>query len=164
MQQKEAYGPYEAVTLGIELEIAGYKFYSRVAEESTDYRVKNLFQYLADAEIDHMRVIKEEIKPLFTPEWYTDEDLAPIAEYLRDIEKQPVFPGPEEAEEIVKSADSAAEAIEIGITAEERAMAYFAFLRDTTKDETGKDAFNRLHHEEVKHLKMLNDLKKEISA
>jgi len=162
MDRTKAYGPHEAVALGMELEIAGFKFYTRIAETATDYRVKNLFQHLAEAEIEHKRVIKEEIEPIFTPEWYREEDRQLMAEYLRDVEKQPVFPSPEKAEEISRGTDSAVKAIDIAILAEKQAMAYFAYLRDATQDETGKDAFSRLYNEEVKHLKMLEGLKKEL--
>lgn len=164
MDRHKAYGPHEAVILGIELEIAGYNFYKRVADSAVDYRVKELFQYLADAEIEHMRIIKEEIEPMFTPEWYREEDQQMMAEYLRDVEKQPVFPEPEEGEEYAHNNESAVKAIDLGIRAEERAMDYFSFLRDATQDEDGKKAFNRLYAEEAKHLKMLQDLKKDILA
>lgn len=95
MDQKKAYGPHEAVTLGLELEIAGYNFYTRVAQAATDYRIRDLFQHLANSEKEHRRVIKEEIEPIFAPEWYREEDQEMMAQYLRKIEKQPVFPNPE---------------------------------------------------------------------
>lgn len=162
MERKTAYGPYEAVTLGIQLEDDGYKFYSAVAKASVDHRVKNLFSFLADAEIDHKRVIREEIEPLFTPEWYRDEDQQMLADYLRDVEEQPVFPEPDKAVEFAKSMKDAHRAIDIGILAEERARDYFAFLRDATQDQQGKDIFQQLHLEEIKHLELLQDLRKEI--
>ena len=164
MDQKKAYGPHEAVTLGIELEIAGYNFYTRVAQAATDYRIKDLFQHLADAEIEHRRVIKEEIEPIFAPEWYREEDQEMMAQYLRKVEKQPVFPSPERAEEIVRGADSAIKAIDIGILAEKQAIEYFLFLRDATQDATGVEAFDRLRLEEVKHLELLGNLKKDLLA
>ncbi|GBE14712.1 putative trifunctional 2-polyprenylphenol hydroxylase/glutamate synthase subunit beta/ferritin domain-containing protein [bacterium BMS3Abin14] len=164
MDQKKAYGPHEAVTLGLELEIAGYNFYTRVAQAATDYRIRDLFQHLANSEKEHRRVIKEEIEPIFAPEWYREEDQEMMAQYLRKIEKQPVFPNPEKAEAIVRGADSAIKAIDIGILAEKQAVEYFLFLRDATRDGTGKQAFDRLRLEEVKHLKLLNDLKKDLLA
>ena len=144
MEGKTAYGPYEAVTLGIQLEDDGYTFYSAVAEASVDHRVKDLFKFLADAEIEHKRVIREEIEPLFTPDWYREEDQQPLADYLKDIEEQPVFPEPDKAVEFAKSMKNAHRAIDIGILAEERARDYFAFLRDATQDKLGKDIFQRL--------------------
>ncbi len=162
MERKDAYGPYEAVVLGIQLEDDGYEFYSKVAEAATDYRVRDLFAYLADAEIEHKRVIREEIEPMFTPEWYRDEDQQMLAEYLRNVEQQPVFPPPDKAMEFARKMGDAHRAIDIGILAEERARDYFAFLRDATRDEEGKKAFHRLHQEEIKHLRMLLDLRKEL--
>ena len=161
MERKKVYGPYEAVMLGIELEDAGYAFYSRVAEAAHDFRVKELFQFLADAEAEHKRIIREEIEPRFAPEWYREEDQEMMAEYLRNVEKQPVFPEPDEAVSYAKSTEDARKAVEIGIHAEERARDYFAFLRDATQDEEGKDAFHRLHLEEIKHLHLLEELIKD---
>ena len=143
MERKPAYGPYEAVMLGIQLEDDGYAFYSRVAEAAVDHRVKNLFAHLAEAEIEHKRVIKEEIEPMFAPEWYREEDQEMMAEYLRSVEKQPVFPAPDKAMDFAGSMNDAHRAIDIGILAEERARDYFAFLRDATQDEEGKNIFQR---------------------
>ena len=162
MERQSAYGPYEAVTLGIQLEDDGYIFYSAVAKASVDHRVKNLFSYLADAEIEHKRVIREEIEPLFVPEWYREEDQQLMSEYLRDIEEQPVFPEPDKAVEFAKNMKDVHRAIDIGILAEERARDYFAFLRDRTQDAEGKNIFQRLHLEEIKHLELLQNLRKEI--
>lgn len=161
MEGKTAYGPYEAVTLGIQLEDDGYTFYSAVAKASVDHRVKELFTYLADAEIEHKRVIREEIEPLFTPDWYREEDQQMLAEYLKDVQKQPVFPEPDKAVEFARNMKVVHRAIDIGILAEERARDYFAFLRDATGDKEGKDIFHRLHLEEIKHLELLQNLRKE---
>lgn len=162
MESKTAYGPYEAVTLGIQLEDDGYTFYSAVANASVDHRVKNLFNFLAEAEIEHKRVIREEIEPLFTPEWYREEDQQLMADYLKDVEEQPVFPAPDKAVEFAKNMKDGHRAIDIGILAEERARDYFAFLRDATQDQQGKDIFQRLYLEEIKHLELLQDLRKEL--
>jgi rubrerythrin len=162
MERKTAYGPYEAVTLGIQLEDDGFKFYSAVAGAAVDHRVKDLFGYLADAEIEHKRVIRDEIEPLFKPEWYREEDQQLLAEYLKDVEQQPVFPEPDKAVEFARSMKDAHRAVDIGILAEERARDYFAFLRDSTQDQEGKDIFHRLHLEEIKHLELLLHLRQEL--
>ncbi|UCF30557.1 MAG: ferritin family protein [bacterium] len=164
MENQKVYGPHEAVMLGIELENAGHHFYTRVADCAVDFRVKEIFQKLAAAEVKHLKIIKEEIEPIFAPEWYREEDQQLMAEYLRDVEKQPVFPDPEEAADYCSRADTTVKAIDIGIRAEERSMMYFSYLRDATQDDAGKEAFERLYNEESKHLKMLQDLKKELLA
>jgi len=162
MERKAAYGPYEAVTLGLQLEDDGYEFYSAVAAASVEYKVKNLFDYLADAEVEHKRVIKEEIEPMFTPDWYREEDQQAMAEYLRDVEEDPVFPPPGKAIEYAGNMSDVCKAVDIGILAEERARDYFAFLRDRTQDKGGQEIFHRLHLEEIKHLELLQKLRKEL--
>ncbi|MFV1957264.1 MAG: ferritin family protein [bacterium] len=162
MDRKKVYGPHEAVTLGIELENAGYHFYTRVADASVDFRVTELFTALANAELEHLRVIKEEIQPNFTPEWYREEDQQLMAEYLRKFEEQPVFPSPDEAQDFAAITNNIGRAVDTSIEAEKRAMAYFEYLRDVTLDSYGREAFDRLYREEEKHLKLLIELKKSL--
>ena len=85
-----------------------------------------------------------------------------MAEYLKDVEQQPVFPEPDKAVEFARSMKDAHRAVDIGILAEERARDYFAFLRDSTQDQEGKDIFHRLHLEEIKHLELLLHLREEL--
>jgi rubrerythrin len=99
---------------------------------------------------------------MFAPEWYREEDQLLMAEYLRDVERQPAFPDPEEAAGYCKVTETTGKAIDIGIMAEKRSMGYFAYLRDVTADEKGKEAFNRLYLEEEKHLKLLEELKDQL--
>jgi rubrerythrin len=162
MESRKAYGPHEAVALGIELENAGHNFYTRVADCAVDHRVKEVFEQLAKAEMKHLKIIREEIEPMFAPEWYREEDQLLMAEYLRDVERQPAFPDPEEAAGYCKVTETTGKAIDIGIMAEKRSMGYFAYLRDVTADEKGKEAFNRLYLEEEKHLKLLEELKDQL--
>lgn len=162
MERKKAYGPYEAFMLGLDLEEAGRVFYSRVADSVTDFRVKDLFRHLAQAEVEHKRVIREEIEPSFVHEWYREEDQQLMAEYLHDVEKQPVFPDPEDAEHYARLTKDPAHALDIGIRAEKKSIDYYIFLRDATQDAEGKEAFERLRREEVKHLELLQNLKKEL--
>ncbi len=162
MNGKKAYGPYEAIMLGVQLEDAGQAFYSAVASLAGDYRVKNLFNELAKAEAQHRRVIKEEIEPRFTPEWYREEDQQMLADYLEDVEPQPVFPSPTQAASFARTAKDLRRAVDAAIRAEERSRDYYAVLRDATMYRQGKEAFEKLYFEEIKHLELLLKLKKDL--
>ena len=162
MERKKAYGPYEAFMLGIDLEEAGRDFYTRVSEKTTDYRVRDLFAHLAEAEMEHKRVIREEIEPKFVAEWYREEDQQMMAEYLHNVEHQPVFPEPDDADHYAHLIHNPAEALDMGIRAEKLSIDYYAFLRDATQDAHGKESFERLRLEEVKHLERLQGLREEL--
>lgn len=162
MEFKKAYGPYEAVMIGVELEDAGRNFYNRVANSCADYKVKNLFQELAEEEVEHKRVIREEIEPLFAPEWYREEDQHMMAEYLNTVQHQPIFPDPEDTGACDQIASDPAQALDVGIRAEQQSIDYYAFLRDATQDQKGKEMFEHLRLEEVKHLQMLENMKTEL--
>ena len=159
MEFRNAYGPFEAMMLGVELEEAGRMFYDRMAKSCADYRVKNLFKELAEAEIKHKKVIMEEIEPLYAPDWYREEDHQMMAEYLNSVQHQQVFPDPEDEVACNQAASDYVQAVEIGIKAEKQSIEYYTFLRDATQDEKGKDVFERLRKEEVGHLEMLEGMK-----
>jgi len=162
MEFDKVYGSYEAVMLGLDLEDAGHNFYTRVANSCADYKVKDLFKKLADAEVEHKRVIRDEIEPRYATEWYREEDKRMMLEYLHAVQKQPIFPDPQDSATCDHVASDPEEALNVGIRAEKQAIDYYTFLRDATQDENGKDVFERLRLEEVKHLEMLENMKKEL--
>jgi rubrerythrin len=162
MDSGKTYGSYEAMLLGVQLEEAGRNFYNRVADSCADYKVKNLFKELAEDEVEHRRVIKEEIEPLFTPEWYREEDQRMMAEYLNSVQHQPVFPDPGDEQACSLVASDPLQAVEVGIKAEKQSIDYYGFLRDATRDAKGREVFERLREEEVGHLEKLQKMKKEL--
>jgi rubrerythrin len=159
MEFRRAYGPFEAMMLGVELEEAGRRFYERAAKSCADYKVKNLFEELARAEIKHKKVIREEIETLYAPDWYREEDHQMLADYLESVQGQEIFPDPEDETACDKAASDALQALEIGIRAEKQSIDYYAFLRDMTQDKKGREVFERLRKEEVGHLEMLEGMR-----
>jgi rubrerythrin len=158
----KAYGPYEAIMMGVDLEEAGRNFYNRVANSCADFSVKDVFRRLAEAEVEHKKVIIDEIETQYAPEWYREEDKRMMLEYIHSIRKQPIFPDPNDAAACDKIASDPKEAVDLGIRAEQQSIEYYEFLRDATQDKKGKDVFERLRLEEVKHLEMLKGMKKEL--
>jgi rubrerythrin len=158
----KAYGAYEAIMLGVDLEEAGRNFYNRVAGSCGDFRVKELFKQLAEAGMEHKRVIREEIETIFAPEWYRDEDQQMMLEYLHTVQKQPVFPDPDDSPACDMVASDPEQALEVGIRAEKQAVDYYTFLKDATQDRKGKEIFERLRQEKVKYLDQLEEMKKEL--
>jgi rubrerythrin len=158
----KAYGPYEAIMMGVDLEDAGRNFYNRVANSCTDFSVKDVFRKLVEDEVEHKRIIIDEIETRYAPEWYREEDKRMMLEYIHSVRKQPIFPDPEDAPACEKAAADPNEALDMGIRAEKQSIEYYEFLRDVTQDKSGKDVFERLRLEEVKHLEMLENMKKEL--
>lgn len=158
----KAYGPYEAIMMGVDLEESGRNFYNRVANSCADFSVRDVFRKLAEAEVEHKRVITEEIETQYAPEWYREEDKRMMLEYIHSVRKQPIFPDPEDAPACDKAASDPKEALDIGIKAEKQSIEYYEFLRDATQDKKGRDVLERLRLEEVKHLEMLENMRKEL--
>jgi rubrerythrin len=158
----KAYGPYEAVMLGVDLEEAGRNFYNRVANSCGNFTVKDVFRQLAEAEVQHKKVIVDEIETQYAPSWYREEDKRMMLEYIHSVRKQPIFPDPNDAPACEKAASDAKGALDLGIRAEKQSIEYYEFLRNATQDAKGKEVFEKLRLEEVKHLEKLENLKKEL--
>jgi len=162
MEFKKAYGSYEAMMLGEQLENAARDFYNRVANSCADYKVRGVFKELAEAAVEQQRVIMDEIEPLYTPEWYNEDDQRMMAEYLQTVEHQTIFPDPGDAPACDMVAADPVQALEVGIKAQKQAVDYYAFLRDATRDEKGQDVFDRLRKEAGKQLDKLEEMKEKL--
>lgn len=162
MEFGKAYGAYEAMMLGVELENDARNFYNRVANSCADYKVRGVFKEMADAAVEQQRVIREEIEPLYTPEWYSEEDKRMMAEYLKTVQHQPVFPDPQDAPACDMVAADPVQALDLGIQAQKKAVEYYAFLRDATRDAKGRDVFDRLRKEAGKQLEKLGEMKEKL--
>ena len=158
----KAYGAYEAMMLGVELEHSGRNFYNRVANSCADYKVRAVFEELAEASQEQQRIIREEIEPLYTPEWYSEEDQRMMAEYLKTVEHQPIFPDPQDAPACDLVAADPVQALEVGIKAQKQTAEYYALLRDATRDKKGKDVFDRLRKEAGNQLEKLEEMKEKV--
>ncbi len=159
MEFSKAYGSYEAMMLGEQLENAARDFYNRVANSCVKYEVRGVFKELAEAAMEQQRIIRDEIEPLYTPEWYSDDDQRMMAEYLKSVEHQNIFPDPEDAPACEMVASDPVQAFEVGIKAQKQAVQYYGFLRDATRDENGRDVFDRLQKEAASQLEKLEKMK-----
>ncbi len=138
----------KAVKVAIEAEREAYQNYSRAAKRTKDPRGKDMFQQLAEFEMNHYQKLKALLKSLEEQgEWLLYDGTS--------LKKRKIPLKPEKIKGQEQLTDM--DALKIAIREERKARAYYQFLSELTKDPRGKDMYKRLANEEELHEKILND-------
>jgi rubrerythrin len=155
MSSIKYFSGYEVVRAAKEVEKNGHKFYSTMAERAEDPSLKELFSWLAQDEVEHLRrltQIEEKYQDGAFAEY--DEEFAP---YLDQFSSSSIFPDSEQLEAVLKTADADIQALDMAIEAEEKFADYFQRATELATSDDGKEAFGWLAAEEVRHAKVLKE-------
>ncbi|MCF6158862.1 MAG: hypothetical protein E3K32_09890 [wastewater metagenome] len=154
----ENFNDAEALKIAINIEEEGLEFYSALAKNAKDARVKEVFSKLASDEKEHFICfqkayleIPSSVNPSVNPEEYT------VDLYLKYLIDTGIFTQKGKARALVNEIKTDVDALKIGIQAEKDSILYYTEAAKITIYESGKQAFERLVKEEKKHLKLLTE-------
>lgn len=154
---KEHYSGCEFVELGVQIEKNGVAFYNTLKELTDNEEASEVFQFLADAEKEHINVFQEILEQscdLEPKEAYPEEYFA----YMNALAGQYIFTKVDKGEELARSVKSYAEGLDLGIQFEKDSILFFEEARKFVP-EKAKTLIDKLIIEEKKHLNILWDLK-----
>jgi len=153
------FSSYQIAEMGMEIEVAGAKFYALLANSTQDKKLKDIFTILSKAEIEHREVFR------CIADTFRMQD---VSEYSIDLEadmKNHIM----ELKEIVLSFQSLPkapanilEAIEIAIKTETNAVRIYTEIL-TSLTEKFHGVLSAIINEERKHLEMLLGIKDKFS-
>ena len=151
----EYYSGLEVVLAAMEVEKNGHRFYSTMAQKATSELARELFSWLAQDEVEHLRRLKA-LEASFKESALFDgvEELLP---YLRRFADQEIFPSAERLEAVLQQPESERTAMDLAIAAEDRFAAYFAKAAEHARDPDGRAAFEWLAGEERRHAALLRE-------
>ncbi len=152
---------FEVVRAAKEVEKNGHRFYSTMAERADDPLLKELFALLAQDEIEHLRHLNQmEVK--YRDELFNDceEELLP---YLNQFSASKLFPDADRLEAVLKTDSADIQALDLAIEAEEKFAEYFQKASSLAQSEDGKEAFDWLAGEEVRHARILKERRDKFS-
>lgn len=139
-----------ALEMGIQTEIDGYDFYMKFAERTRDPRAKEMFERLAQDEVMHLELLRNNKAML--------EDSGQWAEYTpleaRHIEGAPIFSRERVAQNVV-AYTSDLSALRLAYLIEKDAVDFYRRAAGETKDPRGQRMFRDLSRWEQGHLDML---------
>jgi rubrerythrin len=151
----------EAVKKAALIEINGFKFYSLLAEKTTDEKVQKLFQMLAADEGKHLKIIEGHYYPEagFYDE-ITDEEIE-IEEYVKKLGVPDIFTKKIDIEKLVKAIDEPKKALLIALDTERHAIEFFEDMAKHATTEDGKKQCAELAEEERVHHRHIAELLEE---
>jgi len=155
MSSIKYFSGYEVVRAAKQVEKAGHRFYSTMSERAVDPTLKELFTWLAQDEIEHLRrltQIEEKYQDGAFSEY--DEEFAP---YLDQFSSETIFPDAQKLEAILKTDNADIQALDLAIEAEEKFADFFQRASEVATSDDGQDAFGWLASEETRHAKVLKE-------
>ncbi len=158
----EDYSGFEVIRAAMEVEKRGHKFYAAMAEKAKSDIAKELFTWLSQDEVEHLRTL-EKLEPKYVEGafWDDEEQFLP---YLRRFSDSEIFPSAERLDEVLKSANSDLQALDLAIEAEEKFAEYFHLAAKNARTQDGKEAFTWLAAEEDRHAAVLKERKGKLLA
>lgn len=144
----------DVIEMAMELEKSGEIFYGAVAQKATSPEVRELFQHLAEQEIDHYRAFEKMTRtswqqsPTFEGDW--DQYLM----YLQATLQSAFFEGSDKALSLAEQVTDEKEALQMAMDFEKETMLFFYDLRDKV---SGADVaiVERIIAEERTHVQRL---------
>ena len=145
----------EVVKAAKEVEKNGHRFYSTMADRAVDPLLKELFAWLAQDEVEHLRRLNQ-LEANYQDEIVADseEDFLP---YLKQFADTKIFPDAERLEAVLKTESADLQALDMAIEAEEKFAEYFLKASSLAQTKDGKEAFSWLAAEEARHAKVLHE-------
>ncbi|WP_305046313.1 ferritin family protein [Geoalkalibacter sp.] len=156
----EEFSGFEVIRAAMEVEKNGHRFYSTVAARAKSPLARELFSWLAQDEVQHLRTL-EELVPKYQEGsfWEDEEQFLP---YLRRFADKEIFPSSERLENVLQEPQSDLRALDLAIEAEEKFAEYFHRAARAARTADGREAFSWLAEEEDRHAAVLKERKAQL--
>ena len=149
----------EIYQFAIRIEENGEKFYRKMAKKLDEPKIKELFTFIADEEIQHKKIFENmlsKIESYEPPESYPGE----YFEYLRAYVDNVLF-SINKFDEDVEKIHNALEAIQFAIDKELDSVLYYQEMRNVVLAHQ-KELIKNIIEEERKHVVKLSEIKRKI--
>ena len=157
-----AFSGSDLINIAIGIERRGITFYDIMAKSTESAIVREVFQYLADMERQHVKIFQgmlAEADKYQIPETYAEG----YAAYLQALVDSAVFSDELVTSEMATQADSDIGAIELAISAEKDSILFYYEMKDIMP-ERAQPTVNKIISEEKSHLRQLSALKRRLAA
>jgi rubrerythrin len=147
----------EIVDVAVRIEKNGFAFYSEVARQASNFAVKEVFDYLAKAEKQHILDfdnLGKDLEKYEPPESYPGE----YALYMQALAEENVFTKDNAMKTLAKKVAQVDEAIGIGIGFEKDSIIFFSEMKKFVPA-SGQKTIDNLVEQEKEHLRKLLELK-----
>jgi rubrerythrin len=153
---------FEVIRAAKEVEKNGHRFYSTMSERASDPALKELFTWLAQDEVEHLRRLNQ-LESKYQDGSFADyeEEFLP---YLNRFSDDKIFPDAERLEAVLMTENADLQALDMAIGAEVKFAEYFEKASSLAQSDDGREAFAWLAGEESRHAKILQERRAKYSA
>ena len=148
------YSASEVMEMAVDTEKAGELFYKTVATQSKDERLKNLFQYLADQEKQHINAFVNIAKTIKIAPDEMPADWEEVSLYLKAVTESRYFLGGDKALSAAKSAETTEQAVNTALAFEKETLVFYLEALDMMPA-LNRPAVEALVREERVHIRKL---------
>ena len=157
----EAFSINEIIELGIQIEFNGRDFYQTLAESEKDEKIRELFLFLKDEEVKHIRFFEKllEASEDYRSDSYPEEYFA----YMNALAGEHVFTQKDKGKEIAGKIKTAIEAIDMAISLEKDAIIFYDGMKKIVPQDK-LEMLDMLIREEHNHFLQLSELKSSLQS
>jgi rubrerythrin len=152
----------ELINIAIGIEGRGIVFYDVMAKSTQNEAAREVFNYLADMERNHIETFKDMLEGADKFQIPTDES-GQYTAYLRALVDSAVFSDDMVTSEMAAQAESDTAALELAIMAEKDSILFYYEMKEVMP-QRAQATVNKIIAEEKSHLRQLSELKKKLAA
>ena len=152
----------ELINIAIGIEERGIVFYDVMAKSTQNEAAREVFNYLADMERNHIEIFKDMLEGADKFQIPADES-GQYTTYLRALVDSAVFSDDLVTSEMAAQAESDAAALELAIRAEKDSILFYYEMKEVMP-QRAQATVNKIIAEEKSHLRQLSELKKKLAA
>jgi rubrerythrin len=153
---------FEVIRAAKEVEKNGHRFYSSMVERTGEPVLKDLFSWLAQDEVEHLRRLSQ-LEGQYM-EGAFEEGEEEFLPYLKQFSDSRIFPAEAEMTAALGTDNADLAALDMAIEAEEKFAEFFARAAELAQSQDGKEAFNWLAGEESRHARVLKERRAQFVA
>jgi rubrerythrin len=152
----------ELINIAIGIEGRGIVFYDVMAKSTQNEAAREVFNYLADMEREHIETFKDMLEGADKFQIPADES-GQYTAYLRALVDSAVFSDDMVTSEMAAQAESDTAALELAIRAEKDSILFYYEMKEVMP-QRAQATVNKIIAEEKSHLRQLFELKKKLAA
>lgn len=156
------YSGFEVIRAAMEVEKNGHKFYSIMAEKAQSELAREIFSWLAQDEVQHLKTLEALVPKFEEGAFWENEDV--FLPYLQRFKDKEIFPSADRLDKALQEEDPDIKTLDLAIEAEERFAEYFHQAAEQARSAEGREAFHWLAKEEDRHAAILQERKEKILA
>ena len=135
---------FEVISAAKDVERNGHRFYSTMAERASDLLLKELFSWLAQDEVEHLRRLNQ-LEANYQDGAFAADGEEELLPYLSQFSTTKIFPDAERLEAVLKTDTADIQALDMAIEAEVKFAEYFHKASALAQTEDGKEAVSYTH-------------------